>query len=1057
MAHDQLEIIAADGNIEFYNLDPARGLTNIGRHPENDIVIDDPGVAPFLAMLDHRQKPYQFVLLSQEGQTTLRGETLYPNGGVPLNNLDTIQVGSHTLILMESQSGQQAVTPPGPTPTAPAPSPPRQPTAPTTPYQPPTTPPPPSPPPPSSPPPPAVPARPASMPPPTSRPEPVSSGYAAPPSSAPVSPAAYPPPSPTPTNGANGHGGHVVGYFQALPPEQRDDYILTELSHHEATTAVDQSVTFELTIANGGPLVAAFTVEVQGLDDSWVSISQPYLNLNEGERAGVTIAITPPRLPSSRAGDHYVAIVVTSADYYGRYSQHGATLTIEPYYEFTLGQLTPKQQTISWFRRSGRASLSIINKGNGQAPFRIDGSDEERACSFEFEVPGEQVAQAAQAELRLQPEQAATVPIQVTPHSRRLFGFRKRNYSFTVNTTPLAAEQTPRSQLGQLGHKPLFGLWQILLMALLLVAVIVYIFRPTITLFSVEPRLVRAGDEVTLRWNTSPFANLRINNGIGAVDAPRGEMIVVPEDSATYELRSENWVSWISRGFFSYLREARVEVEPIIPAIRVFQVDQESIFTGEEATLTWEVTSAEEVILATNGVPETLTEAEHTGQRVVTPQEDSTYALTARNRFGEVIENVEVRVGVPPVPTPFVRRFTVDKQVIAAGESIVLDWEVEGADIVELIPIGEVPPIQSLSRAPPQSLEYVLTARKGEARSQPIIRQVVVNTPTPGPTATPEPEAPVIEFFTASPDEVITGEEEDISLAWSVIGETTNIEISGPDIGIVSGLNAQGSLAVSADEATLFILTASNDSLNASQTIQVSDEDPTPTPTEPPPTEPPPTPTATPLPPNIIFFQAAAADPNDDNKVTFISDSPLTYEVIVGTKINLSWQIQNATQASLSLNSASLGDQPFDGVLPQTVTSDGNYLLTASNDQEGVPPDTTQLQIVAIQQIPPPPFGLIGTEGMTNTIELEWQYNNEDENDIIGFRLYRDDDRPFDTYKRVADEKDLDAGTRDWDDTKDLNETCDKAYYVVAVYEDFTGQLFETDASANSWSSLPCP
>src|SRR3712207_324945 len=105
-AQDQLEIITATGHIEFYNLDPGKGLTNIGQHPENDIVINDPDVAPFHAMLDHRQRPYQLILLSQQGYTRLRGQQLSPDGGDALQNLDTLQLGSYTVILVESMRGR---------------------------------------------------------------------------------------------------------------------------------------------------------------------------------------------------------------------------------------------------------------------------------------------------------------------------------------------------------------------------------------------------------------------------------------------------------------------------------------------------------------------------------------------------------------------------------------------------------------------------------------------------------------------------------------------------------------------------------------------------------------------------------------------------------------------------------------------------------------------------------------------------------------------------------------------------------------------------------------
>ena len=40
----QLELIFPNGDIRFLNVEIEKGVVNIGRHPENDIVIDAPGV-----------------------------------------------------------------------------------------------------------------------------------------------------------------------------------------------------------------------------------------------------------------------------------------------------------------------------------------------------------------------------------------------------------------------------------------------------------------------------------------------------------------------------------------------------------------------------------------------------------------------------------------------------------------------------------------------------------------------------------------------------------------------------------------------------------------------------------------------------------------------------------------------------------------------------------------------------------------------------------------------------------------------------------------------------
>src|SRR6188768_2986270 len=109
---DQLELIAPNGEIKFYDLSPARGITNIGRHPENDIVIDNPAVAPFHAVLDHRQRPYQLVVVTQDLPTSISGEVVLPNVPHALRTWDTIELNGHSLVLVEG--GNVAETRPEP-------------------------------------------------------------------------------------------------------------------------------------------------------------------------------------------------------------------------------------------------------------------------------------------------------------------------------------------------------------------------------------------------------------------------------------------------------------------------------------------------------------------------------------------------------------------------------------------------------------------------------------------------------------------------------------------------------------------------------------------------------------------------------------------------------------------------------------------------------------------------------------------------------------------------------------------------------------------------------
>lgn len=990
---DQLEIIGPSGEIEFHNLDPARGITNIGRHPENDVVIDGPNVAPFHAVLDHRQRPYHIMLLSEEGETTLGGQRLPPNVSTGLHNWDAVEIDGYTMILLEGTLVPAAVAAVKLTPSEVIPLPDEEVAVPT----------------PETPPAPALVQRPVSL--------------------------------------------------VTLPPDETDDFILTELPDREWMVNVDQTVSCPLAITNGGHIVAAFEVRVEGVDESWVTIIPSEVNLYEGERATVTVSITPPRLPTSRAGVHPLAVVVTSSNYPDRVSRLGVTLLINPYYEFTVGDLSPKQQTVSWRKRSGQVVIPIINKGNSETPFRLEGEDDERACRFEFQAPGEEVSLVRQTELRLSPGETLAAPVRITPLSRRLVALRKRRYSFTVTTTLLEGAQTPRSVMGQLKSAPLIGPWLVALMALLIAALIVAIFRPKITLFTVDPQTVKAGESVTLYWNVSQFAKPRIDQDIGVVEGPVGQATAVPVEDVTYRLEANNWLSRLSSRWFGAAEEVYVDVVPVKPEIRVFSVDRDNILRGETVTLSWEVNNADEVILETNGKPETLLSTDHTAQRTVQLNIDTDYVLRARNRDGEDLKNLSVFVTVPlptptptatPLPTPFIQIFSVQPPEITEGESITIDWLVIGVDSVSIAPIPDaLPSSGTASRSPDTTTQYILTASNGqqEVRSY---KEVIVK---PAPTSTPEPKVPVIEFFQLTDDEVVLGDDDEVTLTWSVTGETTNVQISGPDFGSVSGLPPKGNMPFTPEEAkaTLFVLTAFNGDLSASATAQLKVEEPTPTPL---PATPTPTPTATPVPPNIVFFQVSAADAADDEKVDLVTgSSPPTYEVVAGTKVNLDWLVQDAIKVTLTVDGESLGNQDFKGPLPRTIRSDGNYLLTAENAQA----ETTNasLRIEVTQETPLAPFNISG-EVITDTIEIEWEYYTQFENDIIGFRLYRADAPPGTNFKRVADEKVLLPGSRDWVDTKDLDQTCGKAYYLVAVYIDFENNLLETNASETSWYSLPC-
>jgi hypothetical protein len=1035
-AKTQLEIISPSGETEFHDLDPGKGVANIGRDPDNDIVIDSPSVAPFHAVLDHRQKPYQIMVLSDEGETRLRGRALAPNTFEDLDEWDTIEIDGYALILLAG-AGVPAREMPAPLP-------------------------------------PLAPAPPAVEEPLPERAEPA----------APPLPAA-------------------AVALTAPPPDQSDDIILTEISAREWTVDVDQTASFQVTVINGGDIVAAFDVRLEGADESWVVITPPHFNLYEGARKTVTVSITPPRQSTSRAGMHPLAVAVTSPNYPGHVSRMGAMLVINPYYEFVVGDMLPKEQTVPWRKRFGEVTLPIRNKGNSEATFRLEGQDDARALGFEFDVPGEEARLARQAEMRLRSEESYSVPVSIMPHRRRLIALRSRRFSFTITASLVEAAQTPRSVMGRLKSTPLIGPWLLLLMMIGLVALVVFLFRPNprpaLSISETRPAHKQGVNliynaarfptrsptnfwnnlngfslDLTLEYRSSEGSWQTIKSG-DELNSLEGTVSDVPPGNGRYRLRADNWLSRLVPLFAGRSGEVPVYVTPVSPNIEVFQARPEAIMAGEEVTLLWQVSDAETLVLEYSGLVETLEETElQNGQRQYTLDQDTTFTLVASNSSGAPDDRapMTVRVGHPtstPVPTPVIVRFDVNPLEIMLGETVRIDWEVTGADTVSIEPVDQGLPLAgSLPHQPTSLTSYRLTAIKRaadgtEAKNTSLLKEVMVN---PLPTGTAEPVAPVIQVFEVTPKEVILDGTKYVTLTWTVSGQTTNIEIMNAG-NTFPGLKAQDSLSLAVGEDTLFLLTAYNGDLISSQARQITILEPTPTstptptpttaPTSPPP--PPPTPTLTPVPtppPPTLFF-IAAGQPGYEDKVT-LTNSYLSsngwvyvYSVEAGARIKFSWDVQGADTVFVD----PFGQQPatLELPLPDPVTEDRTYTLRA--EKEGADPTNAFIQTTVFSPpAPPPPYNVEGTVVAADSIQITWGYRTQDEDRIDGFRVYRANVQAGSKFKRVGDG--IEVFKRDWTD-QELDRTCGLAYYVVAFYTDpLTGEE-ETPASSNSWYSPPCP
>lgn len=108
---------------------------------------------------------------------------------------------------------------------------------------------------------------------------------------------------------------------------------------------------------------------------------------------------------------------------------------------------------------------------------------------------------------------------------------------------------------------------------------------------------------------------------------------------------------------------------PLKPVIYSFTADRYTIARGEEVTLRWDLEQAKVALLAYDGNEEGVVSP---GQRVVSPDEDTTYRLIARNDAGDTVAELTIRVQNEALPTP-PPVYEDGKIKIASGQGVDFD------------------------------------------------------------------------------------------------------------------------------------------------------------------------------------------------------------------------------------------------------------------------------------------------------------------------------------------------------------------------------------------------
>ncbi len=765
------EFTAPTQKMEFHEINYEKGILNIGSHPENDIVVQDPNVMPFHLMIDFRQSPYLVVSLNPDADIKVDGVALTDNETAEVMDISQVSFSGYSMNLIQKNGGNGGAK--------------------------------------------------LSIISPEFNEETISTPANFSPSVA--SPAAV-------TNTPNTQHP-ITSKIDFVPTS---DVILVEIHELKQTINVEQTAIFPLTIINGGSIVASFDVQVDGVPQEWVKITPERVNLNEGGRGRVEIQITPPRNPESEAGDYPVLIKVASSNYPGQVGGDRVELTINPYYEFAVGNLNPRYKSVSFSKNSAITHYPIINQGNSVTNYLVMAQDDENGCKFEFQTRDE-VFLAKQAEISVRPGEEIDVPVRIMPVKRNLVRLRPRQYQYNVTTQSMNEAAASRIVSGTFVSRPLLGIFSILMAIILLLLSAFFILRPRIIDFNVVEDVIALGDPAVLNWKVSPFTtNIRIEGANQEISGSQNQIEVVPDDTAeTYTLVAGNWLSRMLRMEDVRSKPITVLAIPPAPEISTFFVDKTRIFEGDDITIKWSIANADEAYLTVDGIRTSLTPQEmnastpnsadgvlaslvpqeFNNERTVTLRNDSLIVLEAKNDSGSQFQSEFIHA---QKPTIVIEEFSLSDTTIIKGEPVTIIWKVSGIGVenVMIAPFEEVYPLEGeLTFFPEASMEFVLTVKNRDLEQ---IRLLPIGVLEPGA----EPQPPTVEFFKVAPEEIVGSGA--VEFSWSVSGVQDRIEISSIDGVVLADLPAQGFKSFNVNNTTSYVLTAYNGDLSSAAILEVT-------------------------------------------------------------------------------------------------------------------------------------------------------------------------------------------------------------------------------------------
>jgi len=192
-----------------------------------------------------------------------------------------------------------------------------------------------------------------------------------------------------------------------------------------------------VTVQNLSEIVDQYFVDVEGLDEAWLTLIPPRISLFPQDEGQIAIKLHPPK--AAPAGTYDFAVKISSRENPVEFTTVQGVLKVTPVFLFDVA-LTPQRKTT--VGEGAEFSVQLKNPGNVDVTVMLSATDPEEACRYEFDTTQVTVGAGARTEVGLivAPREAAQE--------------RARYHTFTIRAVPLDAPEKARTATGQIACEP---------------------------------------------------------------------------------------------------------------------------------------------------------------------------------------------------------------------------------------------------------------------------------------------------------------------------------------------------------------------------------------------------------------------------------------------------------------------------------------------------------------------------------------------------------------------------------------------------------------------------